>query len=176
MKLALKLLLLICLTPLGTNAQTRTLEECLRDFAAINRSRPRSCPRGHSMPGLTPSFREHGANCSGFISEDGSYGAWGQSAADYIRSKGENSSLFSNNLTGMAGSGGICPNWASFDREQKIHFWVWTLAAIAWKEATCRENARNGRASNGVAVGGYCNWMKRRRTARGEGHRAGSEV
>lgn len=148
------LTLLLALLPFGVMAQSKSLKECLDEFSKINRANaPRTCPKPHSMPGLTSAFREHNADCSKFIGDDGSYGSWGQSAADYIRAKGSNSSLFSNNLTGMAGTGGICPKWNTFDNEQKIHFWVWTLASIAWKEATCKENARNGKASNGVAVG-----------------------
>ena len=143
------------LSSLGPSfAAGKSLEECLKEFANINNARvQRSCPILHTMPGLTRSFSEHNANCSSFIKSDGSYGTWGQGAAEYIRSKGPNSSLYSNNLAGMAGPNGICPNWNFFDQETKTHFWVWTLASIAWKEATCKENARNGKASNGVAVG-----------------------
>lgn len=47
----------------------------------------------------------------------------------------------------------ICPNWPNLTVDEREHFWVWTIASIAWKESTCNAKSRNGNATNGVAVG-----------------------
>lgn len=147
---------LVSPSTLQASGSEMSLEECLEEFARINRPEPAAqcqTAAGTTLPGLTLSFSANGANCTPFIQNDGSYGRWGQIAEEYLKSKGDDSPYFSDDLTAMAGPGGICPRWAYFDKATKIHFWVWTLAAMAWKEATCLEDARNANATNGVAVG-----------------------
>jgi hypothetical protein len=110
-----------------------------------------------SAPGplqaLTAGFSAHGADCSKFIDSSGEYGEWGQVVKQYLDAKGEDSHLFRNGLTGMGAPQNICPKWDRLSLAEKKHFWVWTIASLAWDEATCKANARNPRATNGVGVG-----------------------
>jgi hypothetical protein len=102
------------------------------------------------MPGLSSLFSERGANCTNFIRSDGSFGPWGDTVHSAISNPNYRARFLNQNLPHITSA---CPNWRSLNDDQKMHFWVWTFAAIAWDEATCRENARNPRGSDGVAVG-----------------------
>lgn len=105
---------------------------------------------GSRMPGLTRLFFAQDANCTNFINNDGSYGAWGNVVKDYITNSPASARFLGDNVAHINQS---CPRWGRLNREQRTHFWVWSFAAIAWDESRCRANARNARATNGVAVG-----------------------
>lgn len=106
-------------------------------------------------PPLAEEFTEKSAECDKFISsnKNGGYGVWGQEIVQYLNEKGEKSAFYSNDLSGMSDGIKACPNWSKMSKEEKEHFWVWVIAAIAHTESTCNPRARNGNASNGVAVG-----------------------
>ncbi|MEK6555554.1 MAG: hypothetical protein AABZ31_09965, partial [Bdellovibrionota bacterium] len=106
--------------------------------------------------GLPDDFDARGANCNSFIKEDSSYGPHGISIRNaflkYTNPKHINRLL--QNESALAYSmPQLCPKYASFDFEGRVRFWVWTMAAIAWEEATCRDGAINRRGTNDVAVG-----------------------
>ena len=74
----------------------------------------------------------------------------------------------SNNIDQM---GKICPNFSRLTDQQKLKFWVWTFAAIAWDEGKCISNIARLDATNGVAAGDFQlpeNW-KDGRSWRGPG-------
>jgi hypothetical protein len=114
---------------------------------------------GRSLPALSSVFTKSGADCTNFISNQQSsgstawrdlYGPWGKIIVDYLDEEGLDSVFFSDNINGITE---VCPNWNYITPVQKEHVWVWIFAAIAHKESTCKEGARNGKATNGVATG-----------------------
>lgn len=105
------------------------------------------------LPALTEEFFDNGVNCSMFIDDEGDYGEWGEVVSTYIRSHDEKELFLGQTLKGMGPPHEICPNWGNLNTKQKEHFWVWTFAAISWKESSCNPKARNGNATNGVAIG-----------------------
>jgi len=107
----------------------------------------------HDLQGLTLSFFDSDADCTDFIHRNGAYGPWGTVAETYLDNLGPQSHMFKKDRPGMTGPGGICPNWNTLTFRQKKHFWVWTLASLAWDESTCKASSRNSRATDGVAVG-----------------------
>lgn len=104
------------------------------------------------LPGLSSHFDAEGADCTSFIDKKGSYGPIGQTIAAYLnRPEGE---VFLNNaVVGMSTSPQVCPKWSNLSKEERVHFWVWTMASLAWGEARCVPTARNRNATNGVGVG-----------------------
>jgi hypothetical protein len=95
-------------------------------------------------------------HCTNFITNDGDaggYGPWGETIVKYLDEKGENSIFYNNNLAGMSNGVTACPNWSAMSVEEKKHFWVWVMASISKIESTCDAKARNGKSTNGVAVG-----------------------
>lgn len=101
-----------------------------------------------SLPALTDRFFREGADCTGFIKSDGSYGSQGRIVYDYISGSDRRENFMNPNHIEEA-----CPNWGNFSEREKEHFWVWTIASIAWDESRCVSGRRNTRATNGVAVG-----------------------
>lgn len=99
--------------------------------------------------GLSGVYRENKADCSKFVTNNGSLGLHGKIIYDHL-GKVSKSKYLSSNLPGMAE---ICPKWGNLSTEQRKVFWVWFFAAIAWKESTCNEKAINKAASGGTAVG-----------------------
>lgn len=83
--------------------------------------------------------------CDRFISSNGQLGPWGRTALAEIR----NYPIFSNPDVDVAA---ICPNYKSFDREQRDTFWVWTFMSMASKESSCNEGTV-ARGVNAQAVG-----------------------
>ena len=106
--------------------------------------------RAGGMPGLTRLFSAQDANCTNFIKNDGSYGPWGDVVKTYVTDKSVSARFLGDNVAHITHA---CPKWSRLNKDQRTHFWVWSIAAIAWDESRCRANARNSRASNGVAVG-----------------------
>lgn len=92
-------------------------------------------------------------DCVKFVDIDGTLGEYGLMVQEYLADEPSSSSLFNNDMPGMAGAGGTCPNWSKFTRQQKTHYWAYALAAIADDESSCKANARNPKGSDGVAVG-----------------------
>lgn len=137
----------------------RSIKTNLEEFSSINDQDAHLFPCLSSvveeakLPGLDDNFFKNGANCGSFISESGEYGSWGKVIVDYIRNSPEKDLFIGNNLRGMGPPQEICPNWPNLTVDEREHFWVWTIASIAWKESTCNPRSRNGNATNGVAVG-----------------------
>jgi|GEM_PF-3495930 len=101
-----------------------------------------------SLPRLTDGFFDDAADCTAFIRNDGSYGTNGRTVHDYISGSNRRANFMNPPHIQEA-----CPNWANFSEVEKEHFWVWSIAAIAWDESRCVSGRRNTRATNGVAVG-----------------------
>lgn len=123
------------------------------DGGVTSSIRPRARPEPSRMPPLDAAFTGKGANCSAFISTNGTLGPLGQTIFNSISSRGANSPLVIADRPGMSDGPKACPKWRELSQQDRIHFWIWTFAAIAWDESTCLPNARNPRATNGVAVG-----------------------
>lgn len=115
--------------------------------------RPKARPIPSRMPPLDKAFTGKGANCSAFISSNGALGPLGQTIFNNISSRGANSPFVVADRPGMSDGPKACPRWRQLTKQDRIHFWIWTFAAIAWDESTCLPNARNSNATNGVAVG-----------------------
>lgn len=108
-----------------------------------------------SCPPLAEEFTDKDAECDKFISTDesGGYGPWGNEIVAYLDEKGDDSVFYKNSLNGMDEGVKACPNWENMNKDEKQHFWVWVMAAIAHTESTCNPKARNGQGTNGCAVG-----------------------
>ncbi|MBH47316.1 MAG: hypothetical protein CME71_04005 [Halobacteriovorax sp.] len=102
------------------------------------------------FPPLNRGFRAQGADCSRYITSDGSYGSLGQVIVDDIRSRGTDSIYYSNDI---AGQRYVCPNWSNLSNREKEHFWVWSITALVHDESTCRTGRISVRGTNGTAVG-----------------------
>ncbi len=111
-------------------------------------------PRKYRSPPLTASFKKKGADCTDYIKPDGSYGERGKLAAKEILGEGQSSDRWgyfsSNQIDGIRS---ICPNFNKFRDDQKLNFWIWMLAAMAWDEGKCRSDIINMNATNGIAAG-----------------------
>lgn len=121
-----------------------------RPPATTSLSAPSSSNR---TPALDPSFNGRGADCSAFISRNGTYGPLGQTIASNVMARGPNSAFLTDNRPGMNDGVRACPKWRELSVKERVRFWVWTFAAIAWDESSCKPNERNPNATNGVAVG-----------------------
>ena len=104
-------------------------------------------------PSLHADFKNNGADCTGFIHSDGNYGSYGAVIRDYLAREDDTSPYFRSEQVGMVGPPSVCPRWRELSREDKVRFWVWTFAAIAWKESTCVASSSNQEATYGHAVG-----------------------
>ncbi len=148
-------------------------EPCVEDVAMIDgrlatlngeMGAPSSgCAESTALPGLGSGFSRNGADCTGFIHEDGNLGIHGATIKAYLDQEGDGSPFFNSPRPGMVDPPAICPNWERLTRREKIHFWVWVMGAIAWSESTCLADRVNSSASNGTGVGllqlddGYAN-------------------
>ncbi len=140
-------------------------KKCLKEFSKSTKKfgeAPRVCIaaiKGMPLecPPLSNTFSKDGAKCENFISEDSSkgYGPWGNVISQYLDEKGTHSIFFKNDLPGMFQGINTCPKWEIMNHDEKKHFWVWTMAAIAHVESKCIPTARNRNATNGVATGLY---------------------
>lgn len=82
--------------------------------------------------------------CRSFINANGSYGPWGNTIKAYIVAKGgADSRFFSDALPGMESAPRTCPRWGQLSEEEKMKFWVWTMAAIAQVESSCNTRSVN---------------------------------
>ncbi|GAB4010975.1 MAG: hypothetical protein Fur0010_04590 [Bdellovibrio sp.] len=157
------IILLASLTiTLSTMAETRPRP---RPVNLVDPNQVKNGPRLHKtcvgcedpLQGLSSGFFDDDADCTNFISREGTYGPWGRHIIEYLNALGDNSHMFKNNIPGMVatkkGETAVCPKWNELSLTQRKHFWVWVFASLAWDESTCRANARNPNATNGVAVG-----------------------
>lgn len=120
--------------------ETEPYETALIPVRTGGRTRP--------LPGLTRGFSAEGADCTNFIRNDGTFGAWGRTVRDYIRSSSGRDRFLSPNHIQEA-----CPRWGEMNEEEREHFWVWSIASISWDESRCVSGRRNTRATDGVATG-----------------------
>lgn len=102
--------------------------------------------------GLAVAFDRKGADCDGFIKDDGSYGAYGKVIAKAFNEYPHLKNLLSDDAASKRGMGRLCPGFSRLDQEDRVRFWVWTFASIAWAESTCLPRAK-ARGSNTAAVG-----------------------
>lgn len=157
------LLSLVPASSFGSPCEWRASEPCVEDVALIGgrlatlngeMSAPSSgCAEATALPGLGSGFSRNGADCTGFIHEDGNLGTHGATIKAYLDQEGDGSPFFNSPRPGMVDPPAICPNWERLSRREKIHFWVWVMGAIAWSESTCLADRINSSASNGTAVG-----------------------
>jgi len=128
-------------------------------------STPRPSPL-RPLPGLTSAFdvglagahpRDRDISgqeyCSQFIKSDGSYGAIGEYIVELIRAQSSDRSITRDDLPTMQGDSSICQNWSQLTQEEREHFWVWSVAAIAWDESKCGHKDWMRNRSNREAVG-----------------------
>lgn len=160
-----KTIILLLLTVISSTLIAEETRPKARPFSIVNPNEVRNGPQlkrtcigcENSLQALTSSFSEEGADCSNFIKSDGSYGPWGNHIIEYLNGLGNSSHMFKNNIPGMVatkkGDTAVCPKWNELSLAEKKHFWVWVFASLAWDESTCKANARNPNATNGVAVG-----------------------
>ncbi|MCR9203558.1 MAG: hypothetical protein NXH75_03205, partial [Halobacteriovoraceae bacterium] len=100
------------------------------------------------LPGLTSGFTRDGADCTDFIRRDGSLGSSGRIVRDYIASSSRRNHFLNPRHIAEA-----CPRWNNMSEAEREHFWVWSIASIAWDESRCVSGRRNTAATNGVGVG-----------------------
>lgn len=143
--------------PDGVGDQIEQLIECLEGVhPPIPAPRPDPPEEDVSVVGfgLHSSFFSGGADCTEYITNDGRLGTSGEIVAREIMGEGRSTSrseiFFSDDIRGIENT---CPNWSRLTDVQKTHFWVWHIAAIAWKEGTCVENRSRGDATDGAAGG-----------------------
>ncbi len=92
---------------------------------------------------LHPDFYKFGANCSKFIMSDGEYGSWGLVISKYLNEEPGAEVFFQDELFDEKNIDlNACPNWKSLDKKEREHFWVWVMAAIAYKESACKEKIK----------------------------------
>jgi hypothetical protein len=126
------------------------------------------------------SYKPDENKCVNFIKaeEDSEgYGPWGEIVVKYLDEQGDDSVFFSNDLAGMDSGVNACPNWTGMTINEKKHFWVWVKASIAKIESSCDTKARNGEATNGVAIGlVQLDERKAQRSWRGENCKVASVI
>lgn len=103
--------------------------------------------------GLHGRFEAKGANCSDFIDRNGMLGSRGHVIASAFQQFEHLRVLVSEKAARATSMPQLCPKFSRMNEEQRIRFWVWAFAAIAWDESTCKPGATNSRATNGTAVG-----------------------
>jgi hypothetical protein len=108
---------------------------------------------GKNRPRLSRDFYANGANCEGFIQRDGTYGEWGRIIQRGFEDDEEiKAALVSEKAAKNKSLLKICPNFEALDESDRIRFWVWSMASIAWKESTCR-NTGPVRCSRSNCIG-----------------------
>lgn len=113
----------------------------------------------YKSPPLSEKFGALKKKCAPlFINDDGSYGTVGKKIKDEILGKGKSSKktelFFSKTAPPQIEK--VCKNYHSLNDDQRLNFWIWTMAATAKDESGCNPKAKNGKAGprgNGVAVG-----------------------
>jgi hypothetical protein len=80
------------------------------------------------------------AFCYRFIDSAGNFGPYGKVISNYLSVKYEknrSTEMLAEDLVGAVEQPQVCPNWRSFDKKEKIKFWVWTFSAISAIESGC---------------------------------------
>jgi hypothetical protein len=106
--------------------------------------------------GLSKSFKARGANCNAFINEKNDLGRHGiaiKNAFSKYTKPGHIGLLLNDSAAKAHSMPQLCPKFKSLSNEERIRFWVWTMAAIAWEESTCKDNAYNPNGTTDAAVG-----------------------
>jgi hypothetical protein len=98
---------------------------------------------------FTPAFYGRGANCTGFITKDGTLGPHGR-VIEHHMSLIPDAQFYREDHPGAIAA---CPNWPALTQDQRTTFWIWFIAAIAWKESTCITPSENSAATHGTALG-----------------------
>ncbi|MCH2534612.1 MAG: hypothetical protein MK008_09255 [Bdellovibrionales bacterium] len=145
----------------NTKNQTKTIAEII---AHIEKNEYKSPP-------LTNSFSALGADCSDYIDDNGNYGDRGKLLAKEILGEGRSTDRWEYFKQGSRNLSSVCPNFNNLNDEEKLNFWIWTFAAIAWDEGKCISNIARSDATNGLAVSDFQlpeNW-KSGRSWRGPG-------
>jgi hypothetical protein len=92
--------------------------------------------------GLHDRFDAKGANCNAFIQPNGTYGPHGRVIANGFKENPHLRNLLNDHAATARGIPTLCPRFAQLNQEERVKFWVWTFAAIAWDESTCKPSAR----------------------------------
>jgi|GEM_PF-2386364 len=108
-----------------------------------------------------------------YIQEDGGLGKKGKILKHQFLGRGQSTTMkhlfFRNQFPGMTEN--ICPKFNSFTDDEKLNFWIWWVASIAFKESTCGEWDHNPNDPNGTSVGELglpASWdLRKRRGLRG---------
>lgn len=96
--------------------------------------------------------------CEGIIKNDGSYGDRGLKLKKELVGNGRSENL----VSVLFGSGAEidqlsthCPSFSKLNDDEKLNFWVWTMAILAAHESSCDPTEINTKASNGIAIGEF---------------------
>ncbi len=92
--------------------------------------------------GLHDRFEQKGANCNAFIQPNGNYGPHGRVIVNGFKENPHLRNLLNDRAASARGIPQLCPRFAQFDEDERVKFWVWAFAAIAWDESTCLPGAR----------------------------------
>lgn len=108
----------------------RPLNEVLAETtlrSAIDRHLLKALLKGKS-PGRAP-YR-----CDDYIKDDGNFGKVGEIAKQVLENE-----KFKTMLTAFKQSdiARLCPNFPRMTEDQRVGFWIWTLAGIEWDETSC---------------------------------------
>ncbi|MBX3032644.1 MAG: hypothetical protein KF865_01885 [Bdellovibrionaceae bacterium] len=91
----------------------------------------------------------HAPGCeNNFINKEGRLGPWGRTALQEIRDRPQS---YVKNIPPDVLR--MCPNYGKFDEKKREQFWVWMFLSLAAPESSCKANAANKNAPNGVAKG-----------------------
>lgn len=99
-------------------------------------------------------LNSEGNYCHKFIKANGSLGRLGQKIIDnFEQFKELENELLSDEAGTKAGMSYVCPQFSQLERDQRIQFWIWTLASLALYESTCGYDTEN--SQNTLTVGLY---------------------
>lgn len=115
----------------------------------------------YRSPKLTQKFGAIRSKCAEkFIKDDGSYGEIGLMLKKEILGKGKSSQqtehFFSKSHPQNLDK--VCKNYNSMTDDQRLNFWIWTMAAVSKDEGSCNKNAKNPKAGpdgKGIAIGHF---------------------
>ena len=94
--------------------------------------------------------------CGRFIKKDGKVGDLGRVIAAHIRAHRD--LYLGRSIGGMDSpppAPPTCPRWNSFNDDQKVHYWIWTLMSVSMTESGCnlKEEGRASQNPNGKPLG-----------------------
>jgi hypothetical protein len=114
----------------------------------------------YRSPALTASFAKEDAdeNCHRYIKPDGTYGEQGLAIRKEIVGMGRSSNMREYFLNyELPQMNKLCPKFNTLQKEQKINFWIWYMAAISWDETKCFDDnwQVNKNATDTTAAGEF---------------------